>query len=619
MERRLAAILYADVAGYSRLVDRDEEGTHRTLKSRLSAFSHNITQNGGRICHFAGDAILAEFQSVTAALTAAITSQDAFKRDENGASCENPFLFRIGVNLGEVIVDGDEIYGTGVNVAVRIQELAEPGGITISGRAKEQIDGAFDIGFLSLGQKRVKNIQNPIHVFRLVTERPSRISFDLSRLMGRVAKPAAIAVTASVLILVTALSTLWVADHQVFTAFIDGEAETSLVKQTRIAVLPFRNASGDAQQDYFAEAISDDLSNALGRFAEFGVIASEAITKNPDQSVTPQELREKFGAVYLLTGSVRRDQNTVRLTTKLVDTSSGLQLWSERYDRSLAELFAVQDEIVRTIAAEASITLTRLESERAFGKPMPDLEAYDLYLRGRAFLARETRKENVEARALFRRAIDSDPQFAPAYVGLGMTHYREATRGWSHFMARNVEEAERFARRALQLDRGSSDAYVLLGVISLLSGEFENAERSLRRSMQLNPNNLQALLELGVTGAYLGRVEQSVEMLERVVSLGAFLNSRTLAILAMGYVLKNDPGKAVRLLESSETQRRDHFYYATLAVAHAELGNDEQAQLAAEQTNRVWPFFSAEAFAGQYQDPKQRERIIDDLRRAGLA
>lgn len=619
MERRLAAILYADVAGYSRLVDLDEEGTHWALKARLKVFVDSIAENGGRVCHFAGDAVLAEFQSVTAALKTAVAIQVAFNADDRTTPTDNRVRFRIGINLGEVIADGEEIFGTGVNVAVRIQELAEPGGITISSRAKEQVDGASDVGFVALGRKRVKNIQSPVRVFRIVMDRSSGFSFDFRRSMRRLSRPAALVLSISILLLATAAVTLWMSDRQAFLSLFPGSPVTFPSTQTRIAVLPFRNARGESREDYFADAITEDLTSALGRFGEIGVVASEAIAAYADAPAWPRDLRDELGVSYLLTGSVRRDTETLRLTTKLIDTKSGLQVWSERYDRPLGELFEVQDEIVRTIAAKASITLGQLESERAFGKAMPDLEAYDLYLRGRALLTRETRTANVEARALFRKAIEKDPRFARAHVGLGMTHYREATRGWSQFMARNVAEAGRLARRALQLDSNSADAYVLSGMVSLISGQFEEAERALQLAMQLNPNNVEVLIELGTVEAYIGNVDGSVEMLERAVSLGANLNSRTLAILAMGYVLQNDPEKAVVLLKSQESGRRDHFYFATLAAAHVELGNVAQARGAAERTRRAWPFFSAAVFAEQYQDPQHRQRIINDLRRAGLS
>ena len=386
----------------------------------------------------------------------------------------------------------------------------------------------------------------------------------------------------------------------------------------RIAVLPLHNASGDPQQNYFAEAITEDLTNALGRFAEIGVIASSAIAPFAQTPTTPTDLRRELGASYLLAGSVRREGEEVRLNIRLVDTGSGLQLWSNRYERPMRALFAMQDEIVRTVAGEVMVTLGRIERERVFAKATPDLEAYDLFIRGRAHVARETRQDNVAARQLFREAIDRDPDYALAYVGLAWTHYREATRGWSQFMSRNVNEAERLARQALQFDPALSEGYELLGWVSLLKGDYEQAEEVLRKAVDINPNNLGTLQALGNALTFLGDADHAVLSMEKAVSLGARPSSRSIPVLGLAYVLKGEPKKALRVLETYGRKQRDYFYYAVFAVAQAELGNMQEAHAAAEDARHAWPFFDVAEFAAQFQRREDQQRIAADLHRAGL-
>jgi len=595
----------------------DEQGTLSGLKSRLDALGESIGKNSGRICNTAGDAVLAEFPSVSAAVCCAVDAQRHIARLNENVPEDRRLAVRIGINLGEVMVEDDgQVYGTGVNVAARLQALAEPGGIAISGRAREQVDGTIPVGFVSMGHHRVKNIPTPVHVFRISADAPTAAA-DSS---GPRRKVWALVITAAIVGLLVAAVGLAVSLHEWPVSLGTSRDSPAGVRlpQVRVAVLPFRNASGDPEQDYFADAITEDLRGALGRFSEIGVIAGEALAGPADARTTPKDLREQFGVTYLLTGSIRRDGETVRVTGNLIDTESGLQVWSRHYDRPVGELFDVEDEIVRSVAGEAKVTLDRVESERAIGKATPDLEAYDLFVRGRAYLARDTRDDNIKARELFRRAIERDPHYALAYVGLARTHYREATRGWSQFMSRNVSETEELARRALQLEPDMPEAYEMLGWVSLLRGEYQQSEVQLRKAVALNPNSLGTLQALGNTLTFLGDAEGAVRCMEKAVSLGARPSSRAAPVLALAYVLKNDPMKAIHFLETYATRRRDYFFYAALAIVYAELDNTNDAKAAAKQTLRAWPFFSAEDFARQFRDPGDQRRILDDLRKAGL-
>lgn len=612
----MAAILHADVAGFSRLMADDEGGTLSCLKRGLGVIGDNIARNYGRLCNTAGDAVLAEFPSVSAAVTCAVDTQRQIAQMNEGLPEGRQLSLRIGINLGEVMADDDgQVYGTGVNVAARLQALSEPGGITISGRAREQVDGSIPVGFASMGRHRVKNIPTPVHVLRVVAGTPT----PAAARAGRWRKARLWILAAIIGLLVIGGLGFWLHGQPNFLPGARDATPSIGAEQTRLAVLPFRNTSGDAQQDYFAEAITQNLTGAFGRFSEIGVIASEAIVASDDSPSTLQELRRKFGVGYLLTGSVHRDGETIRLVAKLIDTGSGLQIWSQHYDRPIGKLFEVQDEIVRAVAGEAMVSLGRAEQERVFGKAIPDLEAYDLFVQGRALVDRETRDANIEARRLFRAAIDRDPDFALAYVGLASTYFREATRGWSEFMSRNITAAEDLARRALQLDPELAEAYEMLGWVSLLRGNYEQSEVELRKAVMLNPNSLGTLQALGNALTFLGDADGAVRCMEKAVSLGARPSSRSLPVLGLAYVLQDRPEQAIRFLETYARGRRDHFYYATLAIAYSELGDLRKAEAAADDTRRAWPFFDGDEFARQFRNAGQRERIISALRKAGLA
>lgn len=618
MQRRLAAILHADVASYSQLMAGDEEGTLNALKSRLEVLAEHIRGNGGRICNTAGDAILAEFCSVSSAIRCAADAQRQISDLNESVPKERRLAFRIGINLGEVIAEDDgQVYGTGVNVAARVEALAEPGGIAISGRAREQVDGSAAVRFVPMGEHRVKNIPKPVHIFRVVGREPDAGAKPLA-FRWTSSKTKAVAALIGLFVLAAGALAVWRDELSAPRWAAETQDEGFTTRGNRIAVLPLHNASGDPQQTHFAEALTEDLMSALGSFAEIGVIARGAIAPYVQAAATPKDLRRELGATYLLAGSVRREGETVRLSIRLVDTGTELQLWSNLYERPIRQLFAAEDEIIRTVAGEVMVAVGRIEMERALAKATPDIEAYDLAARGRALVARETRQDNVAARQLFRKAIQRDAGYALAYVGLAWTHYREATRGWSEFMSQNIDQAEQLAWQALRLEPNLAEAYEVLGWVSLSRGNYEQAEEVLRKAVDLNPNDLGTLQALGNALTFLGDVDAAVLSMEKAVSLGARPSSRSIPVLALAYVLKDEPGKAIRVLDTYGRDRRDYFYFAAHAVAHTELGHVEEAHTAAKAARQAWPFFSVAEFADQFRRHEHRQRIADDLRRAGL-
>ena len=405
--RKLAAILSADAAGFSRQMHRDEAGTHARLRSCREIIDRLVAEHEGRIVGSAGDSVLADFPSVVEALTCAVSIQQALRERNAALPPEHRLEFRIGINLGDVIIDGEDIYGDGVNVAARLQQFAEPGGILVSRTVHNHVRGKLELAFEPLGEHQLKNIPEPVAVFRVRLDgsrasTPEPAKHPLTR-----ATRVWIA-TAFLLLLAGAAMVLWFArggfigEHRVERAKV---ADPIVATTPIVAVLPFANQSGDPEQEYFSDGIAEDLIAALSRFSNLRVVGRGTTFAYKGQAADPTRIGRELGARYVVEGSVRRAGDRVRVNVELTDTRGGLHLWSERYEQDVADVFAVQDAIVQRLVGMLAVKVTQVEQERASAKPPTDLAAYDYVLHGRQLLARRTRAANAEARELFRRAM----------------------------------------------------------------------------------------------------------------------------------------------------------------------------------------------------------------------
>ena len=415
--RKLAAILYADVAGYSRLTGADEEGTHQTLCAYLDAITAFIEDHAGRVLHYAGDAILAEFASVVVAVTCAVEVQRNLAARNEDVADDRKLRFRIGVNLGDVIVDRDELYGDGVNVAARQESLAEPGGICISGSAFEQVEGKLDVGFEYLGEKQVKNIEKPIRAYKvlLAPEAAGRVIGVKRRALARMRWAAAAA--AIVVIVAGGIATWlrpWAPDIE--PASVERMA-FPLPEKPSIAVLPFTNMSDDPGQAYFADGMTDDLITDLSKVSSLFVIARNSTFSYKGGPVKVKKVAEELGVRYVLEGSVRRVGDQVRINAQLIDATTGGHLWADRYDGSLANIFLLQDKVTEKIVAALALTLTDSEQAQLRRKPTDNLEAYDYYLRAKQGAYSYDGEGLADALSLYEKALALDPKFADAYAG----------------------------------------------------------------------------------------------------------------------------------------------------------------------------------------------------------
>ena len=441
MERRLAAIFAADVAGYSRLIGADEEGTlERLMAHRRELIDPKIAEHQGRIVKTTGDGVLVEFASPVKAVRCAIEVQHGMVDRNADVPQEQRIEFRIGINLGDVIVEDGDIYGDGVNVAARLEGIAEPGAVYISRAVRDFVNDQTEMALEDLGEKPLKNIAKPVRVFRIAA--PDRA----------VAAPAA-------------------------------AGSPALPHKPSIAVLPFANMSGDAEQEYFSDGMTEDLITDLSKISGLFVIARNSSFAYKGQSVKVQEIGRDLGVRFVLEGSIRKAGNRVRITAQLIDAGSGGHLWAERFDRDLTDIFATQDEVVEKIVGALAVTLTQGEEQRLRRRGTANVEAYEFWLRARELLSRSTREAVAQARAMHRRAIELDPHFAAPHAGLALAAISDYVSDWAPDPAQALDESERWARRALELERsGAGEPHGARQRVAV-------AARSRRRARGVSPHD----------------------------------------------------------------------------------------------------------------------------------
>ncbi len=620
LERKLAAILYADVAGYSRLTGEDEEGTHRLLSSYLDAITALIDRHNGKVLHFAGDAVLAEFASVVNALTCAGNIQRDLKNRNRDLHDNRKVQFRIGINLGDVIVDRNEIYGDGVNVAARLESLAEPGGICISEAVRTAVGNKLPIDYEFLGEQSVKNIAEPVRAYRLQLKPDAVLPTPTTPSKTKRARRRLVMVSAAVVALLGGVTVIaWLAPWQPTTEPASGErVALPLPDKPSIAVLPFDNLTGDPKQEYFSDGITNDIITDLSKFRSLFVIASNSVFVYKGKPVKVQDVSRELGVRYVLEGSVQRASEKVRVNAQLIDATTGHHLWAERYDRDLKDLFALQDEIVQTIVTALAVKVDAVERKRAMRKETDSLEAYGYVLRGREYLARTTRSTNVEARQMFQRAIEVDPHYASAYVGLGWTYRKAVGHGWTEFPGQALQQAHDLAQKALSLEESAS-AYRLLGYVYLPRRQYDLASHTLERAIELNPNDWDSLSILASVMLYTGRPDEAIQTYETTLRFNPAMEVDRLFELGLAYYLEMRYDDAIRTLEQGVGRNPDHvFLYIALAAAYAQADRPEDAARAAATVRRLHPFFEVASFGTRFRNPADRASIAQGLRKAEL-
>lgn len=616
LQRKLAAILYADVAGYSRLTGEDEEGTHRRLSAYLDAITMMINGYHGTVLHYAGDAILADFATVSDALVCAAAIQEDLKARNQDLPDNRKVQFRIGVNLGEVIADRGEIYGDGVNVAARLEGLAEPGGLCISGTVCDAIGTKLPLDYEFLGEQTVKNIDKPVRAYSARLSPGAALPAPTVRTKtGRPTRNIVIGTAAAVLLAIGVGVVVWLAP---WAPTPEEHAALPLPDRPSIAVLPFDNLSGDQEQEYFSDGITNDIITDLSKFPSLFVIASNSVFTYKGKPIKVQDVSRELGVRYVLEGSVQRAGEKVRINAQLIDATTGHHLWAERYDRDMKGLFVLQDEIVQTIVRTLAVKVQSMEFERTMRKATDSLEAYDYVLRGREYLARTTLSANLKAREMFRQAIELDPRYASAYAGLGWTYRKAVGHGWTEFPNQALEKGYDLAQKALGLEE-SADAYSLLGYIYLLRKQYDLASHALERAVELNPNDWDSLAILASVKLYTGRPNEAIQTFETALRFNPGVDADRLLELGFAYYLASRYDASIRTLEQAVERNPNHpFLYVALAAAYAQADRPEDAKRAAAAVRRLNPFFEVASFGTRYRNPEDRERIAMGLRKAGL-
>jgi adenylate cyclase len=616
--RKLTTILSADAAEYSRMMRADEEGTFRALRLCRDAIDRLVEARQGRIFSSAGDSVVAEFASPVEALRCAVEIQESVGGIDQGLPEASRMKFRIGINLGDVLIQGEDLIGDGVNVANRIQNLAQPGEICISASVHEVIRSRSEFVCEDLGRVIVKNIAEPIHVYRV--QSPSNARLSATRVSGRASRAMQLALlgAATVVLLGGGLGFAFYSGY-LRLPLEAPQVTSTAARQASIAVLPFENLSGDATQDYFADGITEDMTLALGRFSDLAVVAPEAVRHYKGKPIKPGQLSTDVGVRYALQGSVRRDGDRVRVTATLSDAETGVQLWSDRYDGEMKDVFAVQDDITHKVVGTLAIKLSAFERQRSLAKPPDNLQAYDYLQRGREFLRRNTRADTRAARRLFERAIALDPSYASAYVALARTRLTTATSGWTELTAQYLDEAERLAQKALELDSSNAGAHAVLAEIYLGRQRYDLARAENEEAIALNPNDAASYATRGAVLTFSGEPEEAIRSFEIAMQLDPSVAIVRQYSVGWPYYLVRRYDEAAQWSEAGIRQNpADYFNHACLAAAYAQLGRPENAARAASATLRAWPFFHVETFVSQFRRESDRALIAEGLRKAGL-
>ena len=607
LPRRLVAILYADVAGYSRLTGEDEDATHRRLSEYLDLIAVAVEQHRGRIMHYAGDAVLAMFDAVVDALACAAYLQQDLKFHNKDLPDERKVEFRIGVNLGDVIEDRDDIYGDGVNIAARLESLAKPGGICVSESVRLAVGNKLPLDYDFMGEQDVKNIAEPVrayhaHLMPGTELRTPRLMVNASALAPRSRRVVVVTAVLAILLVVVGSLIYWHPWQQGAGARWVENSSLVLPDRPSIVVLPFANMSGNPEQEYFADGMTDDLITDLSKIAGLFVIARNSAFTYKGKNVDVKVVGNELGVKYVLEGSVRRAGDQVRINAQLIDAKSGGHLWADRYDGSIDDVFALQDQVTRKIIAGLAVNLTTTEQDARTNKGTVNAEAYDAFLRGWEYYQRFTADDFVKAIPLFQTAIDLDPDYGQAYAALASLYWITFRHGdsWSGKVNPNLNnwvsttlvrvKVDEYANLAMR--NPSPLAYRVMSAISWDYRQFDEAIVEAERAVTLDPNDPEGYVALGWALIFGGRPQEAVVAVARAMRLDPLHPGTYAYVLGTARVVLRQYDDAVTLLERAQERSPEYQEInLPLVVAYTYLGENEKARAALKRYTDVWTSF----------------------------
>lgn len=581
--RRLAAILAADIAGYSALMGADEARTVNDLKGHQAVVLPMVGDFGGRIIDTAGDGILAEFSSVVNAVECAVSIQRAMAERNGAVEPARRMQFRIGINLGDVIYDSERIFGDGINIAARLEGIAEPGGICVSAKVRDEIDGKMNFAYEDLGDRQLKNIARPVRAYGIRLGAPASTR-------AAPAQPAA------------------AQQHD---------------DKPSVAVLPFTNMSGDPEQEYFSDGITEDIITDLSKIAGLTVIARNSSFTYKGRAVDVRSVGRELAVRSVLEGSIRRAGQRVRITAQLIDTASGGHVWAERYDRDLTDIFAVQDDVTHRIVEALKVTLSPAEKARLADGETSSVDAYDCVLRGREILLGKSKNLKVfeEAKKYFTEAIEFDPNYSLAYACLGFAYMFDYQNRWTDDPDASLPLAEKNSALALEKDPNEPIAHVVTALVAIFEKDLARARSHIDIALSLNPNLSMAHNILGTTLNLSGRPLEAIPAIEHAMRLDPAFGAQQLHFLGLAYLLAGKYETAAALFRQRIAQVPEtDFTRAVLASALGHLGQADEALRVWAELQEINPKYSfREHFARQPYRPEDVERIADGLASAGIS
>jgi adenylate cyclase len=581
IRRRLAAILAADVVGYSRLMERDETATHTTLTARWKeVLEPLVEQHQGRVFKRTGDGVFVEFGSAVNAVECAAALQGAMNAANDDMPKDRAIVLRVGVNLGDIMVDDSDLFGDGVNIAARLEMLADPGGVAISDGVYQHVHGRVGIDFVDGGLHEVKNIERPVHIWTWSPNgRANAVSEDVA------------------------------------------ETPPPLPGKPSIAVLPFDNMSGDPEQGYFADGITEDIITDLSKVSGLFVIARNSSFAYKGKAPDIRKVSRELGVRYVLEGSVRRAANRIRINAQMIDGTTGGHLWAERYDRGIEDIFAVQDEVTRTIVSALRVKLTPSEETRREGRTKVDPEAYDLLVRSRETMLQLSAQASREARGMLERVVAIDPHLAAAYARLSIIAFAEFVNQWNDATPENLTQAMDLARKAIEIDDTEAQAHISLALALAWMRRLDEAESHAERAVALDPNSADAYTSLGTVRDYQGKHEDAVALYTRAHRLDPqfdmSLHFLGRALLTLGRFDEAEIAFKRRLTLAPRSDMT-RFY---LACLYGRTGRHEEARRYWQETLDVNPSFSVGHLKQilPYRDPDTLDRLVAGLREAGIS
>ena len=627
--RKLRAILSADVQGYGCLMGDDEVATVKTITEYRQTISSIVSQYHGRVVDSPGDNVLSEFGSVVDAVQCAVEIQTVLKAKNEELSENRRMIFRIGVNLGDVIHEGDRIYGDGVNIAARIESLAEGGGICISGTAYDQIKNKLALGYNYLGEHSVKNISEPVRVYK-VPMGPEDVG---KKREPKQWKNAAIAV-AAVLILGIVAAAVWnfylrpttapveIASKKVSTAESSGKATPlPLPEKPSIAVLPFDNMSGDPNQEYFSDGITEQIISSLAKVPQLLVIARNSSFTYRGKPVKVQQVAKELGVRYVLEGSVQKSGDRVRISAQLIDARAGDHIWSENYDRDLKDIFALQDEITMKIITAIRVKLTDGEAARVMAKGTNNRQAYDKYMKALKLLQNFTKEEIHQARKELEEVVALDPGWSMPYTFQSWTHIMDLWMRWSTSPLQSMQKAEELGQKAVSLDDENAMAHAQLCQVYLLKRKYDESISEGRRAVALAPNLAVAYTNLGMVLNFAGEPNEGLGFLETAIRLNPLPDAGAYSQLGFSYRDLGQYDKAIEACKKAIRIAPNHlFAHTNLTSTYSLAGRETEAHAQAKEILRINPDFSVGQFSKMvpFKNKADKDRVMDALRKAGL-